>query len=331
MHKRILVCGSGGFIAAHLVKELKTRGQWVRGVDIKRNEFWDPGHDEFILGDMRNRNVVETVIDDSIDEVYQLCADMGGMDYVGTGDHDFDIMHNSALINLNVAKVCSLKDRKVKKIFFSSSACVYPECNQLDPQKPVCNENSAGYGPCDTEYGFEKLFSEHLYFSLMKNKGIQVKVARFHNIYGPYGTYVGGKEKAPAAMCRKASTAKNNFHIEVWGDGEQTRSFLYIDECIEAIMRFMMVDFEGPINIGSEEMVSINQLAQMAIELSGKQLSIKNVDVAHTGVRGRNSDNKLMREKLGWEPTMSLYEGMKKTYKWIEEQVRPSVSGSPNM
>lgn len=331
MHKRILVCGSGGFIAAFLVKELKSRGHFVRGVDIKRNEFWEPGHDEFILGDMRNRTVVETVIDDSIDEVYQLCANMGGALTVFTGDNDFDIMHDSALININVAKVCTLKDRKVKQIFFSSSACVYPEYNQLDPQNPKCSEDSARPYDPDSLYGFEKLFSEHLYLSLMKNKGIKVKIARFHNIYGPRGTWCGGREKVPAAMCRKAATAENSSHIEVWGDGKQTRSFLYIDECIEAIMRFMMIDFEGPINIGSEEMVSINELAQMAINLSGKQLSIKNVDVQHTGVRGRNSDNKLLREKLGWEPTMSLYEGMEKTYKWIEEQVRPSVSGSPNM
>ena len=329
--KRALVCGVGGFIASHLAKELRSRGVWVRGVDIKRNEFWSHNCDEFILGDLRDFSVVKTVLDDSIDEIYQLSANMGGALIVFSGDNDFDIMHDSAMINLNIAKVAAMKDRKIEKIFYSSSACIYPEYNQLDPQNPKCDEKSAYPAAPDSEYGWEKLFSERMFLSLMRNKGIKVKIARFHNIFGPYGTYQGGKEKAPAAMCRKAILAKDKTEIEVWGDGKQTRSFLYIDECIEAIMRFMMVDFEGPINIGSEEMVSINQLAQMAINLSGKNLNIKNIEVSYTGVRGRNSDNKLIKEKLGWEPSMSLYEGMKKTYQWIESEIIPSVSGSPNM
>lgn len=330
MQKRALVLGSGGFIGGHLVHELKKRGYWVRGVDIKRNEFWEPGHDEFILGDLRNYETVKLVIDDKITEVYQLAADMGGIKFIGTGENDFDIMHNSALINLNVAKVCTLPSRNIKKIFYSSSACIYPEYNQLDPQNPKCTEDSAYPAEPDSNYGWEKLFSERMYLALLHNKNIQVKIARFHNIYGPNGTYDELRSKAPAALCRKVVMADNNSEIEVWGDGKQTRSFLYIDECIEAIMRFMIVDFTGPINIGSEEMVTINDLAQITINISKKNIRIKNVNVAHTGVRGRNSDNRLLREKLGWEPTMSLREGMEKTYKWIDEHIRPSVSGSPN-
>ena len=331
MIKKAVVLGAGGFIGGHLCNELKKRGYWVRGVDIKRHEFCEVDCDEFIVGDLRDYTITKIVIDDSIDEVYQLSADMGGASFVFSGENDFDIMHNSALINLNVAKVISQPLMKIKKIFYSSSACIYPEYNQLNPNAPDCSEDSAYPAEPDSEYGWEKLFSERLYFALMRNKGIDIRIARFHNIFGPYGTYDGGREKSPAAMCRKAALTEENGMIEVWGDGNQTRSFLYIDECIEGVMRLMDSDFEGPLNIGSEEMVTINELATIAIKLSGKYLKINNIEVQHTGVRGRNSDNKLMREKLGWEPEMSLYDGMEKTYKWIEGKVRPSMSGSPNM
>lgn len=319
MVKKAVVLGAGGFIGGHLCNELFNRGYWVRGVDLKRHEFCELKCNEFIVGDLRDYSVVNAVIDDSIDEVYQLAADMGGAAFIFTGDNDFDIMHNSALINLNVAKVCSSK-MNIKKLFYSSSACVYPEYNQMDPNNPKCDEKSAYPAAPDSEYGWEKLFSERMFLALMKNKKINVRIARFHNIFGPYGTYEGGREKAPAAMCRKVALGLKE--IEVWGDGHQTRSFLYIDECIEGIMRLMDSDFEGPLNIGSEEMVSINELAKIAIKISGKNLKIKNVAVKHLGVRGRNSDNKMMREKLGWEPRMSLYEGMEKTYKWVLSEMK---------
>ena len=327
---KAVVLGAGGFIGGHLVSKLKEEGYWVRGVDIKRHDFKTSDANEFILGDLRDPKVVDLVIDDSIDEVYQLAADMGGAAYIFTGENDFDIMHNSALINLNVCETVLRK--RVKKVFYSSSACMYPEYNQLDPENPKCDEASAYPAAPDSEYGWEKLFSERLYLSLMRNKGVVVKIARFHNIFGPYGTFEGGKEKAPAAMCRKAIHAVEGGEIEVWGDGQQTRSFLYIDECVEGVQKLMQSeDFHGPVNIGSEEMVTINQLAQMAIELSDKNLSIKNIQVKQTGVRGRNSDNKLMREKLGWEPSLSLIRGLAETFLWIQEQIRPSTSGSPNM
>lgn len=327
---KAVVLGAGGFIGGHLVSKLKEEGYWVRGVDIKRHDFKTSDANEFILGDLRDPKVVDLVIDDSIDEVYQLAADMGGAAYIFTGENDFDIMHNSALINLNVCETVLRKG--VKKVFYSSSACMYPEYNQLDPENPKCDEASAYPAAPDSEYGWEKLFSERLYLSLMRNKGVVVKIARFHNIFGPYGTFEGGKEKAPAAMCRKAIHAAERGEIEVWGDGQQTRSFLYIDECVEGVRKLMQSqDFHGPVNIGSEEMVTINQLAQMAIELSDKNLSIKNIQVKQTGVRGRNSDNKLMREKLGWEPSLSLIRGLAETFLWIQDQIRPSTSGSPNM
>ena len=319
--KKILVCGAGGFIGGHLVNRLKSEGFWVRGVDLKENEYGNNNSDEFILGDLRDPIVAQKAVK-GIDEVYQLAADMGGAGYIFTGDHDADVMNNSALCNLNV--LGASQKEGVKKIFYSSSACMYPEYNQMDPNNPKCSEDSAYPAAPDSEYGWEKLFSERLYLSYNRNYGIEVRIARFHNIFGPQGTWNGGKEKAPAAMCRKAAEAENHTGIEVWGDGKQTRSFLYIDECIEAVMRLMNSDFTGPVNIGSEEMISINDFAQMAIDISGKNLKINNIQ-GPTGVRGRNSDNKLLLEKLQWEPSMPLIEGMKKTYSWIESQIQVEV------
>ena len=319
---RALVLGSGGFIGGHLVNRLKKMGYWVRGVDIKRHDFQEPNYDEFILGDLRDLSTVELVIDETIDEVYQLAADMGGAEYIFTGKNDFDIMHNSALININVCDVSSR--RNVKKILYSSSACIYPEYNQLDPLNPKCDESSAYPAAPDSEYGWEKLFSERLYFTLMRNKGIDVRVVRFHNIFGPMGTFRGGKEKAPAAMCRKAIEAVENgtYEMEVWGDGKQTRSFLYIDECIEGIIRLMNSEnFHGPVNIGSDEMVSINHLATLAINFTNKNIKINNVDVKQIGVRGRNSDNNLIMEKLNWKPQEKLADGLKITFDWIRSQM----------
>ena len=322
---RAVVLGAGGFIGGHLVDRLKKEGYWVRGVDIKRHEFKKSEADEFIKGDLRDLKTTELVIDETIDEVYQLAADMGGAGYLFTEENDFDVMHNSALININVCDVCSR--RRVKKIFYSSSACVYPEYNQLDPLNPKCNESSVYPAEPDSEYGWEKLFSERLYFTLMKNKGIDVRVARFHNIFGPFGTYKDGKEKAPAAMCRKVLEAIENEkgEIEVWGDGKQTRSFLYIDECIEGVIRLMRSEnFRGPVNIGSDEMISINQLAEMAISFTEKEIKIKNLDVKQIGVRGRNSDNNLIMEKLGWRPIEKLEDGLIKTFNWIKKEMRLS-------
>lgn len=315
--KKILVCGAGGFIGGHLVNRLKSEGYWVRGIDLKENEYGNNNSDEFILGDLRDPVVAKKVVQ-GIDEVYQLAADMGGAGYIFTGEHDADVMNNSALCNLNV--LGASQKEGVKKIFYSSSACMYPEYNQMDPNNPKCSEDSAYPAAPDSEYGWEKLFSERLYLSYQRNYGIEVRVARFHNIFGPQGTWNGGKEKAPAAMCRKAAEAIDGSAIEVWGDGKQTRSFLYIDDCIEAVMRLMNSDFSGPVNIGSEEMISINDFAQMAIKLSGKNLTIKNIE-GPTGVRGRNSDNTLLFEKLAWSPSLSLLEGMQQTYNWINQQI----------
>ena len=330
--KKIVVLGGGGFIGGHLAKRLKNEGHWVRICDIKRHEYFphDEICDEFIVGDLKNPEVVATVIDDTIDEVYQLAADMGGAGYIFTGNNDANVMHNSALINLNVVHECVKKN--VKKVFYSSSACMYPEHNQLDPNNPNCEESSAYPANPDSEYGWEKLFSERLFLAFNRNYGLDVKIARFHNIFGPQGTWVGGKEKAPAAMCRKAAETLNGETFEVWGDGQQTRSFLYVDECVEAVLRLMESDFKGPVNIGSEEMVSINELAQMAINISNKNIKITNIDgdefklkygfKCPIGVRGRNSDNKLYRNNVGWESTASLYDGMVKTYEWICEEVK---------
>ena len=319
MKKRTVVLGAGGFIGGHLVTELKNKGHWVRGVDIKRHEYKESDADEFIVADLRDLKSVESVLDDTIDEVYQLAADMGGAAFVFTGENDSEIMHNSALINLNVCDV--MTRHGIKKVFYSSSACMYPEYNQMDPDNPKCSEDSAYPAGPDSEYGWEKLFSERLFLAFARNKGLDVKIARFHNIFGPLGTWNGGREKAPAAMLRKVCEAKDGDSIEVWGDGLQTRSFLFVDECVEAVIRLMESDFAGPVNIGSEEMVTINRLAEIAIKLSGKNLTIKNVDVKQIGVRGRNSDNKLIKEKLGWEPNMSLEKGMGITYEWIDKQV----------
>ncbi len=314
-----LVCGAGGFIGSHLVKRLKREGFWVRGVDLKNPEYSTTAAADFIIGDLRDQHVCASVVDRPFDAVYQLAADMGGAGYIFTGNHDAEVMHNSATINLNIAERARLAG--VKKIFYSSSACMYPAYNQEDPDNPKCSEDSAYPAAPDSEYGWEKLFSERLYLAYLRNHGLQVRIARFHNVFGPDGTWDGGREKAPAAVCRKVAEAPNGGEIEIWGDGKQTRSFLYIDECLEAVRRLVDSDFTGPINIGSEEMVTINQLAEIAMDAAGKKLRIRNVP-GPQGVRGRNSDNKLIREKLSWEPTMHLKDGIKKTYDWIHEQVQ---------
>jgi GDP-D-mannose 3', 5'-epimerase len=318
--KRILVTGSGGFIGGHLVKRLKREGFWVRGVDIKEHEFFVPPADEFILGDLRDQDVAKRVVN-GIDEVYQLAADMGGAGYVFTNEHDACIMHNSATINLNILDYGTRAG--VGKFFYSSSACIYPEHNQRDPMNPKCAEGTAYPAAPDSEYGWEKLFSERLYLAYMRNHGVSVRIARFHNIFGPEGTWCGGREKSPAAISRKVAEAPDDAEIEIWGDGEQTRSFLYIDECVEGVRRLMESDFTGPVNIGSEEMVTINQLAEMVMDIAGKRLSVRHIR-GPLGVRGRNSDNRLICEKLGWKPTRPLREGMSKTYSWIAAQVNAS-------
>jgi nucleoside-diphosphate-sugar epimerase len=317
--KRILVLGAGGFIGSHLVTSLVKEGHWVRGVDLKYPEYSKTDANEFIIGDLRNPVIVDLVIDNSIEEIYQLAADMGGAGYIFTGDHDADVMHNSATINLNAAYTAVQKC--IKKIFYSSSACIYPEHNQIDPDNPNCEESSAYPANPDSEYGWEKLFSERMYFSFNRNYGLDVRIARFHNIFGPLGSWNNGKEKAPAALCRKVAETPDGGTIEVWGDGKQTRSFLYIDECLEGINQLMNSGYHGPVNIGSEEMVSINQLAEMAINISGKKINIKNI-TGPTGVRGRNSDNRLIFKELGWKPKKPLIDGLTKTFTWINEQVK---------
>jgi nucleoside-diphosphate-sugar epimerase len=319
MKKTALVLGGGGFIGSHLVKRLKEKGYWVRVVDLKMPEFAPTEADHFIVGDLRKQSVCDDAFAHRyFDEVYQLAADMGGAGYIFTGENDANIMHNSALINLNIAERCLAN--KVGKVFYSSSACMYPAYNQEDPDNPKCSEDSAYPAAPDSEYGWEKLFSERLYLAFAKNYGMQVRIARYHNIFGPEGTWTGGKEKAPAALCRKVAEAKDGTHIDVWGDGQQTRSFLYIDECIEATLRLMESKFTGPVNIGSEEMIRINDLAKMVIGISGKQLTVNNIS-GPVGVRGRNSDNKLYAEKIGWVPSQSLKTGIEKTYNWISKQV----------
>ena len=327
--KTALVLGAGGFIGSHMVKRLKSEGYWVRGVDLKKPEFSDTEADDFVVGDLRNPHLVSLVIDDDIDELYQFAADMGGAGYIFTGEHDADVMHNSGLINLNV--VYESVKKGVKKVFYSSSACMYPEYNQLDPDNPKCSEDSAYPAAPDSEYGWEKLFSERLYKSFERNYGLNIRIGRFHNIFGPEGSWNDGREKAPAAMCRKSILAEEGGEIEVWGDGKQTRSFLYIDECVEAVWRLMESDFTDPINIGSEEMISINNFAQMAIDISEKDIKIHNLygkefedKYGHPvplGVKGRNSDNNLYREKLNWEVSQPLRVGMEKTFKWIKSQI----------
>jgi nucleoside-diphosphate-sugar epimerase len=320
--KKILILGGGGFIGGHLSKRLTEEGNFVRCVDIKKHDYFINFNSEFIQGDLRNPKFVHDVMclpDGSFDEVYQLAADMGGAGYIFSGENDANVMHNSALINLNVLDTAIRTG--VKKIFYSSSACMYPEHNQLDPENPNCKESSAYPANPDSEYGWEKLFSERLYLAYNRNYGLNVRIARFHNIFGPFGTYDGGKEKAPAAICRKVAQAMEHSEIEIWGDGNQTRSFLYVDECIEGILRLMNSDFTGPVNIGSEEMVTINELTQHIIDISGKMIYIKHIS-GPTGVRGRNSDNKLIRERLDWEPTQPLYHGLIKTYTWIKQQIK---------
>ena len=316
---KALVCGAGGFIGSHLVERLKDEGFWVRGIDLKYPEFGETAADDFLVGDLRDPNVCKHAIDTPFNEVYQLAADMGGAGFVFTGDNDADIMHNSALINLNVLEACS--KRNIKRVFYSSSACIYPEYNQMDPDNPKCSESSAYPAAPDSEYGWEKLFSERLYLAFRRNFGMAVRISRYHNIFGPEGTWRGGREKAPAALCRKIASAPDGGEIEMWGDGVQTRSFLYIDDCLDGTLRLMRSDFTGPVNIGSEEMVSINQLAETIMEIAGKRLRVKHIP-GPLGVRGRNSDNKLVRAVLGWEPSISLREGLEKTYAWIEKQVR---------
>jgi GDP-D-mannose 3', 5'-epimerase len=321
--KTALVYGAGGFIGSHLVKRLKKEGYWVRGVDIAYPGYSESKADEFIVGDLRKSTLVnKTMKGKKFDEVYQLAADMGGAGYIFTGEHDADVLRNSAIINLHVLDAAH--KHKVGKIFYSSSACIYPSHNQEDPDNPNCSEASAYPAAPDSEYGWEKLFSERLYLSYNRNYGVKVKIARFHNIFGPEGTWTGGREKAPAAMCRKVAEAPDGGTIEIWGDGKQTRSFLYIDECLEGVRTLMEhEEFIGPVNIGSEEMITINGLVEMAMDIAGKKLKIKHIS-GPLGVRGRNSDNTLIREKLSWEPKMKLREGMEKTYAWIAKQVAKS-------
>lgn len=315
--KKALVCGGGGFIGGHLIKRLKAEGYWVAGVDLKENEYGNNQADYFLVGDLRDPKVCEKIITSDLDEIYQLAADMGGAGFVFTGENDADIMHNSALCNLNVLD--EARKKGVKRIFYSSSACMYPEYNQLDPENPKCSEDSAYPAAPDSEYGWEKLFSERLFLTYQRNCGMEVRVARFHNIFGPQGTWHGGREKAPAAIARKVAVAKDGDTIEVWGDGKQTRSFLFVDECVDGIRRLMDSDFIGPVNIGSDEMISINDFTKMVIDISGKNLSIKNID-GPLGVRGRNSDNDLIQQKLGWAPSQPLRKGMEITYAWVKEQ-----------
>ena len=328
--KTALVLGSGGFIGSHMVTKLQKKGYWVRGVDLKCPDFGFSRPNDFVIGDLRQENLVSRIMfapnqislkdkENSFDEVYSFAADMGGAGYVFTGEHDADIMHNSALINLHVAKYASLYG--VKKLFYSSSACAYPQHIQEEIDNQGLRESDAIPANPDSVYGWEKLFSEFVYDSFHRNKGLDIRIARFHNIFGIEGTYKGGREKAPAAMCRKVAEAKDGDTIEVWGDGLQTRSFLYIDECIEAVLRLMDSEYRKPINIGSDEMISINDLAKMVIEISGKDLKIKNVESNAIGVRGRNSENTLIEQVLGWRPTQPLRSGIEKTYAWVNEQV----------
>jgi GDP-D-mannose 3',5'-epimerase len=319
MKKKALICGAGGFIGSHMVKRLKKEGFWVRGVDLKYPEFSGTAADDFVVGDLRDPRLCRGIVDRPFQEVYQFAADMGGAGFIFTGENDANIMHNSALINLNMLEACYRE--KVGRILYSSSACIYPAYNQLDPKNPKCSEDSAYPAAPDSEYGWEKLFSERLYLAFHKNYGLEVRITRYHNIFGPEGTWQGGREKAPAALCRKVIMAQEGGEIEIWGDGEQTRSFLYINDCIDGTLRLMRSDCTGPLNIGSEEMVTIDGLAGLIIDIAGKKLFLRHIS-GPLGVRGRNSDNRMVREKLAWEPRISLRGGLEKTYPWIESQVR---------
>lgn len=316
--KTALVCGAGGFIGSHMVKRLKREGFWVRGVDLKYPGFSETQADDFVIADLRHSDNCLRVVDQKFNEVYQFAADMGGAGFIFTGENDAEIMHNSSVINLNILDAC--RRRNIKRIFYSSSACIYPEYNQNDPENPNCSEASAYPAAPDSDYGWEKLFSERLYLAYGRNFGMEVRIARYHNIFGPEGTWTGGREKVPAALCRKIAMASNEGEIEIWGDGKQTRSFLYIDECLEGTLRLIRSQWTGPVNIGSDEMVSINKLATMIMEVAGKKLRIKNIS-GPLGVRGRNSDNRLIYEKLGWKPSQPLMVGLEKTYTWINQQI----------
>jgi GDP-D-mannose 3',5'-epimerase len=318
MTKSALVLGAGGFIGGHLVHRLKREGIWVRGVDLKSPEYRDVEADDFLIADLRDPLVCREVIDRRYDEVYQLAADMGGAGYIFTGEHDAEVMHNSATINLNLVEAC--RRRTISRIFYSSSACMYPAYNQEDPDNPNCAEDSSYPAAPDSEYGWEKLFSERLYLAYQRNYGIQARIARYHNIFGPQGTWNGGREKAPAAICRKVAEARNGGQIEVWGDGHQTRSFLYVDECIEGTTRLTRSNFSGPVNIGSEEMVTINGLVDVVCDIAGKKLEKIHIP-GPLGVRGRNSDNRLIAQNLGWQPSQTLRRGLELTYSWVETQV----------
>jgi nucleoside-diphosphate-sugar epimerase len=316
--KKILVLGAGGFIGSHLVKRLKSEGNFVVGADLKYPEYTENISDEFYIGDLREFDFVSKVISEGIDELYQLAADMGGAGYIFTGEHDADIMHNSVQINVNVAKLAT--QRKVKSLFYASSACIYPEYNQMDPDNPKCEENSAYPAAPDSEYGWEKLFSERFYLSYKRNYGLNVKIARFHNIYGEKGIWNNGKEKAPAALCRKVAFAKKEDTIDIWGDGKQTRSFLYIEDCLDAFIQLTRSEFTGPYNIGSEEMISINEYAMLIAEIASKEITLNHIS-GPQGVRGRSSDNCLIEKDLNWFPKYDLKAGTKLLYKWIESQV----------
>ena len=320
--KTALVCGAGGFIGSHMVKRLKKEGFWVCGVDLKFPEYSETEADDFIIGDLRNPYLCKQIIGRRFNEVYQFAADMGGAGYIFAGENDADIMHNSAMINMNILEAC--RKKKVDKIFYSSSACIYPEYNQMDPNSPNCSENSVYPAAPDSEYGWEKLFSERMYLAFHRNYNIDVRIARYHNIIGPEGSWNDGREKAPAAICRKVAMAENGGEIEIWGDGKQTRSFLYIDECIEGTLRLIRSDWTGPVNIGSDEMVTIDLLADMIMMIAKKQLK-KIYVIGPLGVRGRNSNNQLIEERLGWKPTKPLRDGLEKTYKWIEKQLSNSI------
>jgi nucleoside-diphosphate-sugar epimerase len=320
--KKALVCGAGGFIGSHLVKRIKEEGFWVRGVDLKYPEFGETRADDFVIGDLRDSYICCQVADQRFDEVYQFAADMGGAGYIFTGENDADIIHNSAMINLNMVKACYRQN--IKRISYSSSACIYPEYNQMEPDNPNCAEDSVYPAEPDSEYGWEKLFSERMYLASQRNYGMEVRIARYHNIFGPEGCWNDGREKAPAAICRKVAMAEDGGEIEIWGDGKQSRSFLYIDECLEGTIRLMRSDWTGPVNIGSDEMVTIDQLADMVMEIARKNLT-KNHIPGPLGVRGRNSDNRLIAEKLNWRPVQTLIVGLEQTYKWIEKQIKHSA------